>query len=99
MVDDRLPDTAKTEISSMFTNMTDQLENLTSRIVREGDTVHLVEVDQDDDSAIVEITPPPTGDAPIDPVSVVYPRRRRLATISRPGTIDSLSGVSIKRGD
>jgi hypothetical protein len=78
MMNDRLPESIQSELASIIHDVVEDLSHSTSHFVDQLGDFQLVEV-FDDDSAIVEITPRTTGDPTVDPASIVYPRRRKLA--------------------
>jgi hypothetical protein len=90
MMNDRLPNSEKSELYTVMGNMVDELSHSTSHFMDQLGGFHLVEV-LDDDLAVVEITPA-GGDPVIDTASVVHPRRRRLVSRHKPKTLGSDGG-------
>jgi hypothetical protein len=90
MMNDRLPESIQAELSSILTNVVEDLSHSTSHFVDQLGDFHLVEV-LDDDLAVVEITPA-GGDTIVDPASVVHPRRRRMVVRHKPKTLGGDGG-------
>jgi hypothetical protein len=98
MMNDRLPPSIQSELSSVIANVVEDLSHSTSHFVDQLGDFHLVEV-LDDDLAVVEITPRSIGDATVDPATIVHPRRRKLAPKYQSKAAGRHGVLSVTRGD
>lgn len=77
MVNGRYPDTEQTEIFGTINDLIEAVEFQTGRILGRDECLKLLKVLEDDDAAIVEITPEQTVQ-PI-PTRTMHPRKRKMA--------------------
>jgi len=79
LTDGRMSEVENLLIYKALYDLTDTLVSNTERIVDHADAVKLIEVNERDNLACVEITPVSLGEARNPTNHIVYPRRRRVA--------------------